>query len=201
MSRSPLLLYSVLFGWNRGPRLKAAIEEKAMKSIVTISVCILMISLLASCGNEAEKSATGTDAESTVHKTACDFLTKEDVEAITGIPVTNVAPRNRGTYSSCSYEAEDWRDTTGVSYYPSLDPVGSSAALAEFLGKDIEKDQAPYQTPEPVEGLGDAAAHYVDTDGTIHYIAVQKGNSRIVINAKSKEAVLSLARKALESMQ
>jgi hypothetical protein len=176
-----------------------------MKPIFTTCVCILFISLLTCCGNDAGKSAspetlTGT-AGNAPHRGACDFLTKEDVESITGIQVTNVTPHIRGSYTSCSYEAEDWHDTTSVIYYPFMEPVESSAALARFLGEDIEKDQAPYQMPEPVEGLGDAAAYYLDKDGTMHFVAVQKGNARIVINAKSREAVMGLVRKALDSMQ
>ena len=51
------------------------------------------------------------------------------------------------------------------------------------------------------EVITDAAAYYVDQEGIMHFIAVQKGNARIVINAKTKEGVMSLARKALDAMK
>ena len=172
-----------------------------MKRNYTILTSILLLLLLCCCGGEAPQTGTQDEAEPAVtQRGACDFLTKEDVETITGIQVTNVIARDRGGFTSCSYETEDWQNTMGVIYYPSLAVVEDSAALADFLRQDIEKDQAPYKTPEPVEGLADAAAYYADEDGYMHFIALQKGSERIVVSAKSKDAVMRLAQKALQAI-
>lgn len=172
-----------------------------MKRNCTIFTSILLLLLLSSCGGEAQQTKPQAETASAgPQRGACDFLTKADVETITGIQVTNVTSRDRGTFVSCSYETEDWQNTMGVIYYPSLASVEDSAALADFLRQDLEKDQAPYKTPEPVEGLGDAAAYYVDEEGFMHFVAVQKGSQRIVVSAKSRDAAMKLAQKALQSM-
>ena len=172
-----------------------------MKRNCTIFTSILLLLLLSSCGGEVPQTGTQDEAEPAgTQRGACDFLSKEEFQAITGIEVVNVRSNDYGAYSSCSYEAEDWMNTTGVLYYPSLSAVASSAALADFLRQDLEKDQAPYKTPEPVEGLGDAAACYVDEEGFMHFVAVQKGSQRIVVSAKSRDAAMRLAQKALQSM-
>ena len=132
-------------------------------------------------------------------RSACDLLSKVDVEKITGFVVTNVVLRDRNIFSSCSYEADNWENTTGVIFYPDLNPPASSAALAEDIRKDLEKDQAPYKIPEPVNGIADAAAYYTDNDEFMHFMVAQNGRERIVVSAKSKAAVTELVKIALGS--
>lgn len=171
-----------------------------MKRNCMVLTTFLPILLLSACGGEAPQAGSQDKAEpNDAQHTACDFLSKEEFQAITGIAVVNVKSNDYGVYSSCSYEAEDWMNTSGVLYYPSVGTFANSAALADFLRQDLEKDEAPYKTPEPVEGLGDAAAYYVDEEGYMHFVAVQKGGERIVASAKSKDAAMKLAEKALAS--
>ena len=173
-----------------------------MKRNFLVLTTILTIPLLSACGGEAPQAGSQDKAEpNDAQHTACDFLSKEEFQTITGIAVANVKSNDYGAYSSCSYEAEDWMNTSGVLYYPSVSTVANSAALADFLRQDLEKDEAPYKTPEPVEGLGDSAAYYVDEEGYMHFVAVQKGGERIVVSAKSKNAAMNLAQEAMKSMK
>ena len=159
----------------------------------------LVASPLLGCGGSAPppQEEGGPPAASAATLTACDLLTKAEVEQATGIPVTAVTPRDGGVFSSCSYEADDWVKGSGVLFYPSLSPVTGSAALADFLRQDLEKDQAPYSTPEPLDGLGDAAATYQSDDGVQSYLVVQKGSQRIVVSGPKGEALSGLASLAL----
>lgn len=124
---------------------------------------------------------------------ACDLLTTAQVEAATGVKVVNVSEKDRGTFTTCSYEADSWEDTTGVILYPGSVILGNSQALAEALRIDIERDEAPYQTPVPVNDLGEAAAYYPDSDGLMHFVVIEKAGARIVVSANSKEAAFTLA--------
>jgi hypothetical protein len=155
--------------------------------------------LLLGCGGSAPppQEDAGQPAASEATLTACDLLTQAEVEQATGIPVTAVTPKDGGVFSSCSYEADDWVKGSGVLYYPSLPPVAGSAGLADFLKQDLEKDQAPYTTPQPMDGLGDAAAAYQSTDGVQFYLVVQKGSQRLVVSGPNGEALSGLARLAL----
>jgi len=127
---------------------------------------------------------------------ACDLLTKSEVEKITGFAVTNVVMRDRGSFTSCSFETESWENSTGVIYFPGLKPVANSAALAAEIQKDMERDQASFTKPEPVDGIGDAAAYYASDDGYLHTLVMHKGRNRIIISAKSKKATMELAKAA-----
>jgi len=124
---------------------------------------------------------------------ACDLLTSAQVEAATGVKVVNVSEKDRGAFTTCSYEADSWEDTTGVILYPGSVVLGNSQALAEALRIDIERDEAPYQTPVPVNNLGEAAAYYPDTDGLMHFVVIEKAGARIIVSASSKEAAFKLA--------
>jgi len=175
----------------------------------TMGVFFMLTFLLASCSTGGQEEPAKNTTQSApkqsaakpaqLQRSACDFLTKSDWEKITGIPVLNVVSRDQGVYSSCSYETGNWEDTTGVIFYPDLNQPASSAALAEDIRKDLEKDQAPYKTPEPVEGIADAAAYYTDNDGFMHFIVAQNGRERIVVSAKSKTAATELIKTALGS--
>lgn len=173
-------------------------------------VVILTITLFSASCNSGEKENpvknTPQDAAQPAavqsaqqQRSACDFLTKAEVEKITGIPVINMVSHDRGLFTSCSFETDNWENTTGVIFYPDLNPVANSAALAEGISKDLERDQAPYKTPIPVEGIADAAAYYTDNEEFMHFLVAQNGRKRIVVSAKSQAAVTELIKAALGS--
>lgn len=169
---------------------------------------ILVVALLGCGGGEraaeradaASQDATAGTRQTAAGKTACDLVTQEEMAEATGVPVVKVTSRENPAFSSCSYEAEDWMKTSGILYYPSLAPVSGSAALAETLQQDLERDQAPYTTPVAGQGLGDASASYSATDQTSHFLAVQQGSQRIVVSGPVREALADIAQLALGRM-
>ena len=174
-----------------------------------MAVFLVPAFLLVSCSNEGQEKPVDKTTQNAAQpvavksaqqqRSACDFLTKEEVEKITKIPVLKVVSLDRGVFTSCSFETDNWENTTGVIFYPSLDPVANSAVLADVIRKDLERDQAPYKTPEPVEGIADAAAYYTDNDAFMHFMVAQNGRERIIVSAKSLSSVNELVKIALGS--
>lgn len=176
-------------------------EEQMIRNIAVVIFCVVMV-MAVSCQKGADDAPKGEVHEEKAVKaarTACDLITRAEVEKATGITVNNVVLKDRSVFTSCSFEAENWEDTIGVIYYPGLKPAESSAALAADIKGDLERDQAPYGTPEPIEGIGDAAAYYVSHDGQLHTIVAQRGGDRVIIGAKSRAAVTEMVKAALAS--
>ena len=181
---------------------------KYTNKIMTIIILLSFFIPACSSGEKAEPakeevpSIEQSAADKSVQKprSACDFFTKEDVEKITGIAVINVVLQDRDVFTSCSYETDNWENTTGVIFYPGLKTPASSPSLAEELRRDIERDQAPYKTPEPVEGIADVAAYYTDNDELMHFMVLHQGSDgRIIISANTREAVTELAKMAAKA--
>ncbi|MDH3327666.1 MAG: hypothetical protein OEM01_00350 [Desulfobulbaceae bacterium] len=169
--------------------------NRSILIIVFIALGVLLSTFCISSGKEDSLKGAGNSTERL--RNACDLMTKAEVEKISGVAIVNVVLRDRGTFTSCSFETDNWESTTGVIYYPGLKSVESSAALAEEIRKDIERDQAPFGIPEPVDGITDAAAYYASNDGYLHIIVAQKGGDRIIISAKSRTAATEMAKAAL----
>lgn len=132
---------------------------------------------------------------------ACSLVTKEVVEKYSGLKITNVSSRDRGVFTSCTFETDALFTSVGLIYYPGGKSGNNSDALAEELQKDIERDQAPYTKPKPLAGLGDAAAYYESDDGSVHVVVVlnSSGNvtGRLTVMAPAHKAALEIAKAAL----
>ena len=135
---------------------------------------------------------------------ACDLVTKEVVEKSSGLRITNVTLKDRGVFTSCTYETDNWQVSVGLIYYPGVKADKDSAALAAELQKEFERDKAPYKKPEPLAGLGDAAAYYESLDGSYHAIVVLSSsgnvNGRLVVSALTHTATLAVAKAVLSGM-
>ncbi|UCH80944.1 MAG: hypothetical protein JSW20_14590 [Nitrospiraceae bacterium] len=129
---------------------------------------------------------------------ACDLITKETVEKSSGLIITNVTSKDRGVFTSCTYDTDNWKDSIGLIYHPGGKTDKDSAALATELQEEFEHDEAPYKKPEPVTGLGDAAAYYQSADGGFHAIVVLKSGAsisgRLVVSAPTRQAALAVAK-------
>lgn len=134
-------------------------------------------------------------------RNACDLVTKEVVEKSSGLNITKATPKDRGVFTSCTYETDNWQVSVGLIYYPGGKADKDSAALAAELQKEFERDKAPYTKPEPLAGLGDAAAYYQSVDGDYHAIVVLSsgGNAsgRLVVSAHTRTATLAVTKAVL----
>jgi len=155
-------------------------------------VAIILLTLFA-----ATQSLAGT-------RNACDLITKEVVGKSSGLSITNVTAKDGGAFTSCTYETDNWQVSVGLIYYPGNKTDTDSAALAAELQMEFERDQAPYEKPEPLDGLGDAAAYYQSVDGSYHVIVVlnsgKKASGRLVISAHTRSAVLALTKAVIADM-
>ena len=132
---------------------------------------------------------------------ACDLLTKEQVQQATGLTIINVVSRDRGAFTSCSFETDDWMRTIGLIYFPGLSLPSSAAALSEEVKADLERDEVEYAALETDESIGDAAVRYQVDDGLMHWVVAQRGNHRIIVNAGSDQSVTALARLAISATE
>jgi len=132
---------------------------------------------------------------------ACDLVTKEVVEKYSGLKIINVRSKDRGAFTSCTYETDDWQISVGIIYFPGGKLGKNSDKLAEELQKEFERDGAPYKEPKPLADLGDAAVYYEAVDGGFHSIVVlsSSGNvtGRLVVSAPTHKAAFDIARAAL----
>ena len=137
-------------------------------------------------------------------RNACDLITKEEVEKSIGLSITHVMPKDREVFTSCTCETDNWQVSVVLIYYPGGKAGKDSAALAVELQKEFEHDKAPYNKPEPLTGLGDAAAYYQSVDGSYHAIVVLNsgGNAsgRLVVSAHTRTATLAVAKAVLADM-
>jgi len=129
---------------------------------------------------------------------ACDLITKEMVKKSSGLIITNVTSKDRGVFTSCTYETDNWQVSVGLIYYPGGKADKDSAALSAELQNEFERDKAPYKKPEPLAGLGDAAAYYQSVDGDYHAIVVLSsgGNAsgRLTVSAPTHTTALAVAK-------
>jgi len=132
---------------------------------------------------------------------ACDLVSKQVVEEYSGLTISNVSSRDRGAFTSCTFETDDWQVNVGLIYYPGPGGDKDSDALAAELKQEIERDEAPYTEPTPLADLGNAAASYESVDGDFHSVVVLSsgGNAsgRLVVSAPTQQAALDIARAAL----
>jgi len=164
-----------------------------------VSALFLAVSL-AACGNDAP-GTPGNVANAQAQKSACELLTSEQVQEASGIAIINVSAQDRGVFTSCSFETDDWTQTIGLIYFPGLGTPASAASLAEQVKADLERDEVEYSSLEPDESIGDAAVRYQAEDGSMHWVVAHRGGNRIIINATTAEAATTLARLALDATE
>jgi len=154
---------------------------------------ILLVTVVTVFGTDASK------ASSTADRNACDLLSKEQVEQATGLVINNVAFRDHGVFTTCSFETEDWQETIGLIYFPGLGTPANAASLAEQVKQDLEKDQVPYTNLEADSGIGDAAVFYQTDDGKLYTVVAHRGGHRVIISARTRAAASTMAGAALSS--
>ena len=133
---------------------------------------------------------------------ACELITKNIVEQSSGLKITNVTAKDRGAFTSCTFETDNWQVNVGLIFYPGGKADMDSAALAKELQKEFDRDQAPYKKPEPLADLGDAAAYYQSADGDYHAIVLLNSNGhargRLIVSAHTRDATLAVANAVLK---
>lgn len=159
---------------------------------------LLVTTSLASCSNEAGNSSMATSTKT--QRSACDLLTKEQVREATGLSIIKVVPQDRGTFTSCSFETDDWMQTIGLIYFPGLGTPTSAAALAEEVKADLEGDKVDYSGLETDTSIGDAAVRYQMDDGA-HYVIAHRDGHRVIVNGSTGEVATTLARLALAAIE
>ena len=160
---------------------------------------VFLAASLAACSNDAP-SGSGRVASAATQLSACDLLTKDQVEAASGLAINNVAARDHDVFSTCSFETDDWTKTIGLIYFPGLGSPASAEALAAQIEADLKRDEVDYAGLEPDTSIGDAAVHYQIDDGAMHIIVAHRGGHRVIINASTSEAAATLARQALAAL-
>lgn len=163
-------------------------------------LALLASAALAACGDDAPGTSNFA-ASAQAQRSACDLLTKEQVQQATGLAIINVVSRDRGTFTSCSFETDDWMQTIGLIYYPGLGTPASATALADEVKADLERDEVEYSSLEPDESIGDAAVRYQVDDGAMHWVVAHRGDHRVIVSAGGSEAVTALARLALDATE
>jgi len=132
---------------------------------------------------------------------ACDLITKETVVKSSGLKIINVQSRDRGVFTSCTYETDNWQINVGLIYFPGGKTGKDSGKLVAELKEEFKRDAAPYKSPKPLAGLGDAAAYYESDDGGYHTIVVLSSNGhvngRLTVSAPTHKAALAIAKAAL----
>jgi hypothetical protein len=155
---------------------------------------------VASCGNDATSEAV-PPASAQAQGSACDLLTKEQVEAATGLAIINVSARDSGVFTTCSFETDDWTQTIGLIYFPGLGVPADAASLAAQVEADLQRDQVDYVGLAADDSIGDAAVRYATPDGSMYWVVAHRGGHRVIVNAGSVDAVTALARQALASIE
>jgi len=127
---------------------------------------------------------------------ACALLDTAEVAAALGVPVVNVREQNRATFSSCSFETDNWQLTAGLIYHPNL-PSTTAEALAVEFRADLERDAVPYADFAIEESLGVPAVYYRAPEDDFHSLVAQSGGDRLIFTGPSRDAVLALSAAAL----
>jgi len=127
---------------------------------------------------------------------ACELLDVAEVAAVLGVPVVNVREQNRATFSSCSFETDDWQLTAALIYHPNL-AATTAESLADELRTDLERDAVPFTgfTIETV--LAVPAVYYRSPEDDFHSLVAQSGSNRVIVTGPRREVVLALASAAI----
>jgi len=125
-------------------------------------------------------------------RSACSLLEADAIVKVLGRPVINVREQNRATFSSCSFETDDWQQTVGLIYFPNLAPTTPEALAAEYRA-DLERDQVPYVDFAVQDGLGAPAVYYRSPEDDLHSLIIQPGSERVILTGPRSEVVQILA--------
>lgn len=155
------------------------------------------------CGGE-----TGARSEEPVQEPAasqaavraCDLLTPEQAGQLASLVITAAAPTDHPGVSSCNYQTDQMFRGVGVTVIDPAAAVESSEALAAELAGEFTRDQAPYTGPEPVPGLGTAAARYRESDGDTWFYVIHQSGRRIFVSAPGDPAARAVAEAVLGSV-
>jgi len=131
---------------------------------------------------------------------ACSFLEPEVVGAAIGLPVVNVVERDRGSFTSCSFETEDWTQTVGLIHYPGLEATNPDDLLAQVRA-DLQRDEVEFTGLAGDASLGVPAVYYRSAEGDMHALVAQFESDRLVLTAGSRAAVFALAQSALRALK
>lgn len=143
-------------------------------------------------------AALGLSAEDQL-RSACTLLDPGQVSSAIGLPVVNVVERDRGAFTSCSFETDDWLQTVGLIHYPGL-ATTSAESLAAEIRADLERDAVEFVDFAVEEGFGAPAIYYRSPEGDLHALVLQPGGDRLVITGGSRDAVLTLAGAAAQAL-
>jgi len=164
--------------------------EKKMCGRITVHAFVLLAILLCTA-----QSIAGAPS-------ACDLITKEMVEQSSGLTITHVSARDRGAFTSCTFETNNWQVSVGIIYFPGGKIDKDSSALAAELQQEFQRDNAPYTVPEPLPGVGEAAAYYKSAEDDFHAIVMLNGTGkaagRLIVSAHTRDTVLAVATAIVE---
>ncbi|MGH7575601.1 MAG: hypothetical protein ACREM1_10835 [Longimicrobiales bacterium] len=184
------------------------------RTITRHSLMLTFAAALAGCGSGESASAQ----DETERVSACDLVSKADIEAVIGAPVAEPSDFSSGAggslMSSCAYD-------TGVvvrAWNPYRSGESTSGAWAAKLEAEREKDAAKETDPEmkelraaltaklqPIDDLGAPAAleDLREQAGQValHVYASGKGGVNFSIYATDLETARALTMKALQKLR
>ncbi len=133
-------------------------------------------------------------------KGACALLDPQEVSTAIGLPVMNVVERDRGSFTSCSFETDDWMQTAGLIHFPELGATTAEKLAAEIRA-DMDRDGVEYADFGIEAGFDVPAVYYRSPEGDRHTVVVQAGGNRLIISAGTRDAVFSLAQTAVHALE